>query len=1259
MAIQGKTAVGVCFLWLGFFCSNVANAQQKEGSNWLFGKGASISFASGNPVSDTSSKQASINGCGTISDAQGNLLFYTNGCTVWNRNHQVMPHGTGLLEVDSLNKSVLIQKKPGSEILYYIFYANNPVRGVLGTGRFYYSVVDMSQNNGLGDVIPIMKNIMLLPRVARMVAAAQHANNRDFWIITHGYPTSMGTWPVGVPGTYDSTYYSFLLSENGVNTESVKTILPSPFDRIDPLMKGGSLRTSPNSELLVWAMSPTPFAVLKIDRSLGKLERKFLGTAAIGLDGKLCFSGDSKFLFVASGGTTLWSYDVSKTSQDDFFYSGKFILQERYGLPVFDLRLKITDIQLGIDGKLYVNPYEGATFLSRINNPCKRFGPDIGWEPYAVDLKGRKCGLEFPVHNQTLFVNAGKLQAQAAKDTICAGDSVEILAYGAGAEQFQWFKNQETVSFSSSGKIKVAPGQTTTYRVKGTGVCANKDTSVKVVVLPRPVVSLGADRQLCEGSSISLSINPQPQVRYNWSSDIFPGISTTSGASVNLTAPACDSLCPGFVRIRATNAGCTVKDSIRISIFGKPKQKPTLSPFPDTSFCFGGSATLRASGFTQFQTLWSTGDSTRNIVVNNSGIYTARFKNAQGCISDSSQSVMVTVHPLPITQTLANNKKDTTLCFPASINLGINPESNVSYLWQGPSIDSLSNAQISNPAFNFANTDTAVVTFNFTLSTLHALTGCQNKDSLTLKLVPFLRPYAGPDHNFCNENQKTIGQKGISGFQYQWNPENGLQNPQLAQSPTNLINSSFENIWSQIFIRTVSLLGCQASDTVQVQVFPAVPKPVLSGPQFVCPGVQNVPYQLNMNPTISTFDFLTFTFDLSGGDSTGRFLVNWNAENPNATAKIKLGNVFGCKPDSFILPVNVTRNLRPQTLLSPGLNDSLCLANAQSISYRIQPFNPISRYDWAVHPPTSSSTSPTFDSLLLNFNLSGIYTLTLSESDTTPLAECFGKTDFKVRIWPQPMAKAILGKDSLCHQASSTFEIQNQKLESVYNWTSEKGIIENTQPNGGKVNYTADFELQSDFTSIQLSNTETSDKGCLGPENEKIVVVESLPKPVILSPQDNLEWKSLEGQTYTASGRPGSSFQWEAENGNIAGGQGTKEVTINWLPNQLRYRLKVQEITRIGCLGESGMLSIPYDSALFVPNLITPNGDRKNDALFIQNLHFYPDNELILFDRWGRKVFQASPYTQNWPTEKIQNGLFFFNLQAGAQLIKGWVMVAE
>lgn len=1219
----------------------VSKAQQKEGANWLFGYGARIGFAAGYPVADTNSNQRSNFGCGTISDAQGNLLFYTNGSTVWNRKNQVMPNGTGLLETDT-NKSVLIQKKPGSQNLYYIFVANNPVLGDLNTGRLYYSIVDMNLNNGLGDVVPMMKNILLAPRVARMLAAAQHQNNQDFWIIAHGYPITPHTPGVyWLPGELDSTFYAYKLSSSGIESNPVISYDGNRFGLITSIDRKGSMRTSPNSKLLTYFVFPIQTVngwyspTYNFNRNSGYISSFFYARNAGVENCKSSFSPDSKYLFIAEGGGRLVTYDLSLGSSGEIDASGIVSVLDNYNL--MEPQPILTDAQIGLDGKLYVNPYQGATFLSRMNFPCKRFGPDIGWESRAVDLKGRKCGLEFPVHNQTLFVNVDKLQAQAARDTICLGDSVEILAYGAGAERFSWFRNNETTLLDTGAILKVAPTVNTIYKVRGIGTCAGvKDTSIQIVVLPRPTINMGAGTKACGGKTFTYTYPSQNNYRYLWQSDIGTGNFTTKGF-LQLSVFDRDTAWNGKIKLTLSNPGCSVSDSISVRVNPTPKTKPILSPSPDTSICQGQNAVLTASSLNNLKWLWSGGDTTKSIAVSAQGNYSCRYKSEAGCVSDSISTVRVNVNPLPITQTLSNNKKDSTLCFPAQIQLGINPEPNISYTWQG---DSLGNNLISNPIFQFANLDTIVLTRNLKLRTRNQITGCSNLDSLTITLVPNLRPFAGPDKSFCAENQAIIGQKGFSGFVYQWSPATGLQNPQSAQTRTNIENPSYENELNQAFIRTVSLLGCEAKDTVEVRVFPKVPKPQLAGPQFVCPGVRNVPYQFSTIPAISGFQVSSFRFQISGGDSVGKWFVNWNEENENGGIKMKLGNIYGCQPDSVFLPVSITRNLRPQTQIWAGTNDSICLAAAQNIKYEIQNFNPQSRYNWS-YSPNSVTSNPTLNFELSTFNAPGIYNLTLSESDTTPIARCFGKTDYQIRIWPQPEPSLILGRDSVCENSGFRFQVQGFRLGSRFDWTAAKGLIENVVSNGAEVDYSADFRPDGDFETIEISNTETSDKGCIGPENKKIITVESLPNPKIEALDGPIKWDALL-QNFRAIGRSQSQFYWTAENGELQSAQGLQNALVAWLPNQTFYSLQVKESTALGCEGESEKLLPEINKTLFFPNLITANGDEKNDHFRIENLHFYPENELEIYNRWGKKVFSASPYLNNWPREKQISGIYFF-----------------
>ncbi|MEM1136110.1 MAG: immunoglobulin domain-containing protein, partial [Bacteroidota bacterium] len=54
------------------------------------------------------------------------------------------------------------------------------------------------------------------------------------------------------------------------------------------------------------------------------------------------------------------------------------------------------------------------------------------------------------------------------------------------------------------------------------------------------------------------------------------------------------------------------------------------------------------------------------------------------------------------------------------------------------------------------------------------------------------------------------------------------------------------------------------------------------------------------------------------------------------------------------------------------------------------------------------------------------------------------------------------------------------------------------------------------------------------------------------------------------------------------------------------------------------------DPGIVIMNLITPNNDGLNDKLYIKNIEAYPDNEVVLLDRWGNEIFRAEGYNNEW-----------------------------
>src|SRR5688572_29220719 len=75
---------------------------------WYFGRKAGLNFNQPSATPLHNSAMTADEGSSTICDGNGNLLFYTNGVTIYNRNHQVMLNGDGLLGHLSTMQSGLI-----------------------------------------------------------------------------------------------------------------------------------------------------------------------------------------------------------------------------------------------------------------------------------------------------------------------------------------------------------------------------------------------------------------------------------------------------------------------------------------------------------------------------------------------------------------------------------------------------------------------------------------------------------------------------------------------------------------------------------------------------------------------------------------------------------------------------------------------------------------------------------------------------------------------------------------------------------------------------------------------------------------------------------------------------------------------------------------------------------------------------------------------------------------------------------------------
>jgi len=81
-----------------------------------------------------------------------------------------------------------------------------------------------------------------------------------------------------------------------------------------------------------------------------------------------------------------------------------------------------------------------------------------------------------------------------------------------------------------------------------------------------------------------------------------------------------------------------------------------------------------------------------------------------------------------------------------------------------------------------------------------------------------------------------------------------------------------------------------------------------------------------------------------------------------------------------------------------------------------------------------------------------------------------------------------------------------------------------------------------------------------------------------------------------------------------------------------------------------------------VNNILTPNGDGKNDFFFIKGLEKYPANKLTIFDRGGRTIFSTFNYQNDWDGylngRPLMEDTYYYILDLGVNgTIKGFISI--
>lgn len=454
----------------------LSKAQFKN--NWFFGNGAGLNFNSSPPASIGGGQVFQPDNSSSISDINGNLLFYTNGINVWNKNHVIMPNGSGLIGHPSAGQSALIVPVPCSKDKFIIFH----VTEFSSPGYLNYSLVDLTLNSGLGDIVSGQKNISLGQGWTEKLCAIYNPISKTYWLVTHKWN--------------NDEFVAFEINFSGSISQTVTTKIGSihncgSYGSAHDAM--GQLTISQDGSMIVNALTcADKYELFQFNINTGILSNcisipgtgdKAWGTA---------FSNNSKFLYVTTiFGSSIYQYDLNVYNQTSIVNS-QFTVHNTFN-PGYNFGY----MELGPDNKIYAAKPPSSNILPVISNPnasgvnCNYISNYIILNPGSSTWGTSRIAYGIP---QNVGLTPLTITSSST-NTLCANQTTTLSV--TGTNSYTW-SNGTVNSY-----IVVTPTASIEFTVSApASACSAGTNSIRLEVVPEASVS--SFKSICYGQTANI-----------------------------------------------------------------------------------------------------------------------------------------------------------------------------------------------------------------------------------------------------------------------------------------------------------------------------------------------------------------------------------------------------------------------------------------------------------------------------------------------------------------------------------------------------------------------------------------------------------------------------------------------------------------------------------------------------------------------------------------------------------------------------------
>jgi gliding motility-associated-like protein len=675
-----------------------------------------------------------------------------------------------------------------------------------------------------------------------------------------------------------------------------------------------------------------------------------------------------------------------------------------------------------------------------------------------------------------------------------------------------------------------------------------------------------------------------------------------------------------------SQAGCLLE---RVTSTVAVSPAPSLTLSGTQAICQGGSTTLTVSGGTAPYTITGgpapiTGagpfvlNPTQTTTYTITGTATTNDCPAVGQLT-------IVVNPLPV----ATAGAAATFCPGGSAQLGAAPVPGLTYSWSPAT--GLSSSTAADPTVTLPNSTNTTLTQIYTLTVTNA-GGCQASSTVVVTVVPPPVVVPGAAATFCPGGSAQLGAAPVPGLTYSWSPATGLSSS-TAADPTVTLPNSTNTTLTQIYTLTVTNAGgCAASSTVVVTVVPIMAPGTIGAAQTVCAGTATAPLT---STTLATGGSGTYAYQWESSTDNLTWAALPNATSPtyapgpvSATTYFRRRATAGVCGAAYSNVVAVTTQpLLATTVALPTL-PAQCPGTA--LTFMPAPTNagPAPTYQWFVNG-AAVATGPTYtSSTLANGDLvrveltptaglctSGGAVATARVSLTsvpTPTATIQLQTTLPVCVGT-PIAFGF----GLATNASSSLQYQWQ-VDGV-------NVAGATGPN-----FTSTTLRDGQAVTLVLRTTNACGQ-LVTATSAAVRVAVTAPVQLSAGPDRTI----MEGETVVLEGTANGTYpvSWSpASSLTFTGANQLRPVAAPLLTTT--YTLAAGT----GYCGNTSTVTVTVLPRVRIPNAFSPNGDSRDDTWQIDNLDQYANNHVVVYNRWGAKVFEAANYSRSREWNGTING---------------------